>query len=136
MRKIKVGIVLVKRSDAITSNQFGSLPSRLRDANSRHSSFTVDLLLAELNIWQHSYFLSGLVQLAKEGTIALRVMSGDNLRRCSTMRNSLYPLLTFKCAEAYRSNSQVICFDPKDQSDAWQTNAHGECDVYYKRSIY
>ena len=108
----------------------------MRDANSRNSSFTVDLLLAELNIWQHSYFLTGLVQLAKEGTIALRVMSGDDLRRCSAMQNSLYPLLTLKCTESYRNNSRVICFDPKDQSDAWQTKALEECDVYYKRSIH
>lgn len=97
--------------------------------------FTVDLFLAEFDIWLHSYFITGLVQLAKEGTIALRVMGGNDRRRCLTM-NRGYPLLTIKSTDAHRNNSRVICFDPKDQSNAWQTQALGECDVYYKRSTH
>jgi hypothetical protein len=87
-------------------------------------------------MWLHSYFLAGLVQLEKEGAIALRVMRGHDLRRCLTMLDSGYPLLTLKCTDAHRNNSRVICIDPKDQSDVWQMKALGECDVYYKRSTY
>jgi hypothetical protein len=94
------------------------------------------LFLAEFDIWLHSYFLTGLVQLAKEGSITLRVMSGHDLRRCLTMQNSGYRLLTLKCTETESNNSRLICFDPKDQSDAWQTKALEECDIYYKRSTY
>jgi hypothetical protein len=96
----------------------------------------VDLFLAEFNMWLHSYFLTGLVQLALEGTITLQVMRGRDLRRCSTMQNSGYPLLMLKCSEANRNNSRVICFDPRDQSDAWQAKALGECDIYFKRSTH
>jgi len=98
--------------------------------------FRVELFLAQFDIWLHSYFITGLVQLAKEGTITLRVMGGRDRHRCLTMQNREYPLLTIKSTAAHRNTSRVICFDPKDQSNAWQTQALGECDVYYKRSTH
>lgn len=118
----------------MTGNQDGSLQPHLTNTNSRRARFKVDLCLVGFDIWLHSYFITGLVQLAKEGTITLRVMSGQDLRQCSGTQNSEYPLLTIRSTEAHRDNSRVICFDPKDQSDAWQTQALEVCDIYYKRS--
>ena len=120
----------------MTRNQDVSLQPHLTGTNSRASRFKVDLFLAQFDMWLHSYFITGLVQLAKEGAITLRVMRGHDLRRCLTMQNSGYPLLTLKCTEMNRNNSRLICFDPRDQSDTWQTKALGECDIYYKRSTY
>jgi hypothetical protein len=62
----------------------------------------------------HSYFLTGLVQLAKEGMITLRTMSGRDLSRCLSMQRGGYSLLTLKCTEATRNNSRFICFDTED----------------------
>ena len=87
-------------------------------------------------MWLHSYFLAGLVQLEKEGVITLGVMGGHDLRRCMDMQMNPYPLFTLKCSEVDSNKSRVICFDPKDQSDAWQTKALEECDVYFKRSTH
>lgn len=118
----------------MTGNQDGSFQPHLTSTNSRFARFKVDLCLAGFDIWLHSYFITGLVQLAKEGTITLRVMTGHDLRQCLAMQDSEYPLLTIRSTEAHRNNSRVICFDPKDQSDAWQTQALEVCDVYFKRS--
>jgi hypothetical protein len=96
----------------------------------------VDLFLAEFDMWLHSYFLTGLVQLEKEGVITLGVMGGRDLRRCMDMQMNPYPLFTLKCSEVDSNKSRVICFDPKDQSNAWQTKALEECDVYFKRSTH
>jgi hypothetical protein len=120
----------------MTGNQDRSLQLHSTGTNSRAPRFRVALFLADFDIWLHSYFITGLVQLAKEGTIALQMMSGHGLRRNLKTQNSGYPLLTLQCTEAHRNNSRVICFDPRDQSDAWQTQALEECDVYYKRSTH
>ncbi len=120
----------------MTSNRDASHQPDLPCTNSRYSRFTVDVSLANSNIWMHSYFLTGLVQLAKEGMITLRTMSGRDLSRCLSMQRGGYSLLTLKCTEATRNNSRFICFDTEDHSDVWQTKALEECDVYFKRSTY
>jgi hypothetical protein len=98
--------------------------------------FKVELFLAQFDIWLHSYFIAGMVQLANEGAITLRVMGGQDRRRCLAWQKKEFPLLTIKCTDVRRNHSRIICFDPKDQSNAWQTQALEGCDVYYKRSTH
>ena len=118
------------------NNQDGSPQTPLIGAKPLAPRFIVDLSLAEFNMWTDSYYLTGLVQLAKERAITLRVMSGHDLRNCLTMQEGSYQVLILKCADAHRNNSRVICFDSRDQSDAWQKKALLGCDFYFKRSTY
>jgi len=120
----------------MTSNPDDSHQLGLKVSDSRFPRYRVDLFLAEFDMWLHSYFLTGLVQLEKEGVITLGVMGGRDLRRCMDMQMNPYPLFTLKCSEVDSNKSRVICFDPKDQSNAWQTKALEECDVYFKRSTH
>ena len=117
----------------MTSNQDGNL---LPGPNSRISRSRVDLFLAAYDMWLDGYFLTRLVQLAKEGAITLRVMGGHDLSRCLAMQDSLYALLTLKCTDTYTNDSRIVCFDRRDQSDAWQTKALGECDIYCQPSVW
>ena len=101
----------------------------------RQRRLKVNLLLdGSFNIWLHSYFLTGLIQLAEEGVITLAVKRSNNPSHRPVSRR--YPILTLQCAEPAVGKTRMICFDPRDQSDAWQMEALAGCDVYYKRSTY
>lgn len=107
------------------------------DTNESLSGCNVDVVMGEgSDIWLHSYFLTGLIQLAQEKAISLRVTRDDDLARFLGCRGNRYPLLVLRCTTSGRGNSRVICFDPRDQSDAWQTDALEGCDLYFKRSTY
>lgn len=110
--------------------------TNMKAAGSHTPHFRVDLLIDEFNLWLHSYFIAGLVQLAEVQSITLRAMSGQDRRKCLTVHDSSYPLLTLKCTDTSRDHSRLICFDPRDQSNVWHTAALEKYDIYYKRSIY
>jgi hypothetical protein len=88
------------------------------------------------DIWLHSYFLTGLVQLAQRGEILLSVMHGQSVNRCAALQSAGYPLFLIECSADSARQSRLIAFDPRDQSDAWQTRALNECDYYFKRSFH
>ena len=102
------------------------------------SGYLVDLFLGNgLDIWMHSYFLAGLVQLAEEGEITLRVLRGKDLALFPMMQRIHNPIILFlKITTTTGDNPRIICFDPLDKSDVWLTPAMEECDVYFKRSTY
>jgi hypothetical protein len=98
---------------------------------------TIDIFLGDgFDIWLHSYFLTGLIQLANDDEITLRVLRGSDARLCSKIQDSGYPLLLLRCHNASGKDARFICFDPRDQSDAWQPLALEGCDLYFKRSTY
>jgi len=97
----------------------------------------VELFLEKgFDIWLHSYFVTGLVQLAREGTISLALMRRHDQVRCLAIQQEDYPLLLLKCTAPHHARPRLVCFDPRDQSDVWQKKALDECDLYFKRSTH
>jgi hypothetical protein len=88
------------------------------------------------DVWLHCYFLTGLVQLSREGVISLRTMRAGGARGGVNPRGADYPLFTVTCSDARSGTTRRICFDARDQSDVWQMNALEEADVYFKRSFH
>ncbi len=97
----------------------------------------VEVLMGEgFDIWLHSYFLVGLIQLAQRNEVKLSFVRNPDWTCCKVLLHDGYPLFTIKCTDNACNYSRIISFDPKDQSDAWQIRALDECDVYFKRSTY
>jgi len=93
------------------------------------------LLGGGFDIWLHCYFLTGLMQLAQDGSIRLSVMRGQEAATLAS-RTSDYPILMLRCSQPNGGPSRLICFDPRDQSDVWNRAALEVCDVYFKRSVH
>jgi hypothetical protein len=96
----------------------------------------VDVFLdGGFDIWLHCYFLTGLIQLAESGVIKLSVMRGAVAASLGSQSRN-YPLLILSCRRPNGGQKRLICFDPKDQSDAWHVDALDLCDRYFKRSVH
>lgn len=95
----------------------------------------VDVLLGRsFDLWLHSYYLTGLVGLAKAGRITMKTACGPLRATLENMHVAGFPLFTIRCTNS--TGSRIICFDARDQSDAWQSSALKQVDVYYKRSFF
>lgn len=101
------------------------------------SPMRVSVLVGDgFDLWLHSYFLTGLMDLAREGSIVLRPMNGAAARKYTSVQKPHYPLLVVLCKAENESSARVVCFDARDQSDVWHHDGLACSDVYFKRSYH
>lgn len=95
------------------------------------TSPVVDVLLtAGFDIWLHSYFLGGLVELHRRRKLVLRLRPRRGKSPGPTWVLDGYPLFVLRCQD------RLAVFDPSDHSDRWQRDALRDCTAYFKRSYH
>jgi hypothetical protein len=92
------------------------------------------LVTRGFDIWLHSYFLAGLVQLAQNRQLKLRIGRAREPICPAAVQPSV--MLLLRCWPGGQQSPRLVCFDPLDHSNGWQHPALAACDLYFKRSYY
>ncbi|HOO51137.1 MAG TPA: hypothetical protein PLK94_07625 [Alphaproteobacteria bacterium] len=99
--------------------------------------YEVEILFGSgFDIWLHSYFLTGLIDLARDGEIKLRNMKKEDQQYWNSLQQPGFPLFVLKIKRTDCNASRVICFDPMDKSSVFQISCMAQVHHYYKRNFF